>query len=502
MGKWAVWGASCLLLLGYFAPVWAEEHRGRVYYDFGVFAFEDGDYQAAEANFLKALSFDPQNPFYNHFLGKTYVKIGDYDKAEQYLNAAWGLDWTISGLKYDLALLFFQRADYEKATPLFEELAAEDPTNVLSRYYAGIGNMNLKQYDKALENLIKASELSPTVKPNGYYYAGVCHLQLGQYEEATEKLQFARDNAETVNLRQNAEKWLKTSQARQKSERIFRLSLKYGYQYDSNVLLEPLDEDLPTDESDSAFVFNGSFTLDLFRSGGFSTGFGFNHYQIEYQDLSQYNLYGSTANIFVKFKSDKITLNLSYLPAYYALDEEGYLVKHQFRPDLFWRASEDLTVRFGLKYETKDYLENELRSGHAHLLDTDLYYSLLNRKVQLFCGGGFESSSAKSLEQSYEEIKARAGARCYLPWQFQFGINGKLSRKNYGDVNPFFGVKREDIRWEVAGSLSRPIFFEWLSIVADYRFTRNDSNIKEAATGVEPFDYDRHQATLSLAVKL
>ncbi len=500
MKRWVVGGCLCLMLLVFFSPALAQSPQGRVYYDFGVFAFEEGDYQAAEANFLKALSFDPQNPYYNHFLGKTYFKRGEYDRAEQYLNIAWGLDNSISGLQYDLALLFFRQADYEKAAPLFEELAAEDPAQVLSVYYAGIGNLNLKKYDKALGYLIDASELSSTVKPNGYYYAGICHLQLGQYGQAIEKLQYVRDNAESVNLRQNAEKWLKASRDRQKSDRPYRLSLRVGYQYDSNVLLEPLDEDLPTDKSDSALVLNGAFKVDFFRSGGFTTGLGASYYQIDYQDLTQYNLYGSTASLYAKYRLDRITFGFSYIPAYYALDKEGYLTKHQFRPDLLWRATKDLTARFAWQYETKKYLTNDDRSGHGNLLDADLYYSLLDGKVQLFGGGGYESNSADLRDYSYDEYKARAGVRFFLPWRLQLGLTGKLNRKVYEDVDTFFGIKRKDSKWEAACSLSRPIYQEWLRLVADYRFTRNDSNIQEAATGVETFDYERHQATLSLVM--
>ena len=48
---------------------------GRAYFDFGVFAYEDGDYGDAEANLKQALKFEPENPLYNHYLGKTYLPV-------------------------------------------------------------------------------------------------------------------------------------------------------------------------------------------------------------------------------------------------------------------------------------------------------------------------------------------------------------------------------------------------------------------------------------------
>jgi len=50
-------------------------------------------------------------------------------------------------------------------------------------------------------------------------------------------------------------------------------------------------------------------------------------------------------------------------------------------------------------------------------------------------------------------------------------------------------------------SSTRLHYIDWLRVIADYRYTRNDSNVENAATGVQIFDYDRHQATLSLAAR-
>ena len=58
-----------------------EEEPGRAYFDFGVFAFEDGDYEGAEGNFKKAIIADPENPYYNHYMGKTYIKMKRFEEA-------------------------------------------------------------------------------------------------------------------------------------------------------------------------------------------------------------------------------------------------------------------------------------------------------------------------------------------------------------------------------------------------------------------------------------
>jgi len=45
-------------------PASAEAEKGRGFYDFGVFAYEDREYDAAEKNFRKALQCAPGNPLF------------------------------------------------------------------------------------------------------------------------------------------------------------------------------------------------------------------------------------------------------------------------------------------------------------------------------------------------------------------------------------------------------------------------------------------------------
>jgi tetratricopeptide (TPR) repeat protein len=144
-------------------PVSGEEGGG-AYYDLGVFSYEDGDYQDAESNLKKALEISPTNPFYNHFLGKTYLKMERYDDAMDYLTRAWEKSPEIIGLKYDIAFLNYKMENFSKAADLFEEILKDEPENVLAHYQAGISLYKEKQYKKALQHFIAASEKSPTIK--------------------------------------------------------------------------------------------------------------------------------------------------------------------------------------------------------------------------------------------------------------------------------------------------------------------------------------------------
>ena len=190
-----------LFVLFLFLPAYAEEEGGVAYYDLGVFAYEDGDYEVAEKHLMKALEFDPDNPLYSHFLGKIYLRTARYQKAMNYFDAAWKANPDISELNYDIAFLNFKMSNYSKAADLFTEIVDEDPSNILPHYY--------ELYQTALDYFLAAAEKTPANKANGYYYAGVCYWKTGKTEKAVEKFEYVRDRAESELLRENASELLR-----------------------------------------------------------------------------------------------------------------------------------------------------------------------------------------------------------------------------------------------------------------------------------------------------
>jgi len=487
------------LFLTAFHNALAAEDKGSPYYDFGIFAFEDGDYQDAVGNFKKALSFNPDNPYYHYFLGKTYLALKDDDQAALHLKVAWGLDSEISGLRYDLATLSFKQSDYGAAADLFEGIASEDPNYVMARYYAGISRFKLKAYNQALPHLLLASEQSPTIRPNGYYYAGICYLNTGAYDRAIDKFGYVRDNAESAVLRGNAVKWLEASRSQKKAIKPYRLYAKVGYQYDSNILLDPVDLDRPTDEDDDALVAYLMGKYDFVRRGNFTLGAGYSHYLVNYDTLSEYDLSASMGDIYAQYKWDNLRFDLSYRPNYYWVDEKDYQASQQIRPALRWKVNNDFNVRFNYAYEWKKNFETTGRSGDINLVDLDLYYFFFDRRVQLFAGGGYGANRSDHTDFDYDQVRGRLGANFKLPLAFKLRLMGKINTKDYNYVDSRYDVERKDTRWEGIGSLSRKVYFDWLSAVLDYRYTRNDSNVIDNTNDVQIYDYKRQQVTVSLA---
>lgn len=486
-----------VLLLVLCTPLYAQE-GGRVYYDFGVFAFEDGDYADAESNFKKALSFEPDNPYYNQYLGRTYLKTERFAESAPLLEKAWNVDPELSGIKYDLATLYFKQENYPEAARFYAEAAEDDPEDVLARYYAGISELKLENYAKALDYLVAASDRSPTIKENGYYYAGICHLKIGQPAKAVEKFTYVRDNAQSATLKKNAEHWLAAAESQQKALKPYALYFQLGYMYDSNVLLEPIDQDLPSEESDGAVVGYLSGRYDFIKNDSLTAGAGYGHYSLDYQRLEDFDFTASIPQFYIRHRMRPMTLSLTYLPNYYWLKREDYLMKHQIRPDLLWDINADLRLSLAYTYEVKNYFTAPDRTGHASKYDADLYYSLPGKMGQVYGGGGTEHSIAAVGTQNYRRSQGRLGTVVSLPWALRLQAVGKITQKQYLKANPFFGGEtRKDTTIDAMANLSRSIFYDWLRVIGEYRYSKNDSNIVK--NNVEVFDYVRHQVTVSLA---
>lgn len=465
--------------------------KGRAYFDLGVFAYEEGDYEGAEKDFSKALDLGPGNPLYLQYLGRTYLKMEKYDQAEKYLVPARQSDPELTGLTYDLAYLHFKKEEYLRASQLFEEVAAEEKDNVLALYYAGISLYRMQEYNRALDFLMRAAELSPSIKVNGYYFAAICLAKTGAFRKAVPLFAYVRDNAESAELKDNAIKWLEAVNAGIRAAKPYRLYVKIGYRYDDNVLLEPLNEDLFTNEADELLVVFASGWYEFFRKEDQAIGVGYSHYQTWHETLEAYDLTGSLFEIYGRKTKGPVTFRLAYSPNYFWLDDDSYLMRHQIRPEVTYNITSDFTAGLVYGYSTNKYFQFPEKSGHTNEVLLRGQYTVRSPKALVFGAVGYEGLTASEPDEFYDLWQVSAGLILPLPLNWTLGISGRYYRKDYENRDSNFLVKREDDKYNATLFLSHKLFYDWLDITGEYNYTKNNSNI-------DAFSYRRNVATLSL----
>jgi len=469
---------------------------GRAYYDLGVFAYEDADFKGAEENFTMARKYEPDNAQYLLYLGKVYFKTDRLEEAESAFKTAVKLDPKLPGLKYDLAYLYYQKEDYTKATGMFEDVIKAEPDNVLALYYAALSYNKLRQYNAAADYFIAAAEKSPTVKDNGYYYAGTCYNNLGQLDNALEKFIYVRDNAENDTLTNNAVKYIQVIETKQKETKPYALYAKIGYMHDGNALLDPVDQDLPTEEEDGAVFAYLSGTYDFFKKDALKLGAGYSHYQTRYNSLRELDLMGSTVSFYAKYNLFPMVLGISVLPTHYWLDGDDYMERYQFRPEIRYTVNRNFFLKLVYGYHIINHLQFNDKDGYANDATVNFNYVLPKKLGYVHGGIGLEDYNAEHADEDFTRLKFSSGISLKDDSSgISLNLLAEFNDKQYDNVDSFYNVKRTDDKYYFSISLSRKIIYDWMSISLEYNYTKNNSNIKD-------YTYKKNAGNLALTVNL
>jgi len=396
-----------------------------------------------------------------------------------------------------MAFLNYKMSEYSKSADFFKEIAGEEPSNVLAHYYAGISLYQLKRYKEAVGYFTHSAENSPTISTNGHYYAGICYQKMGNIEKAAEKFAYVKEHADSELLRENAEKWL-LSLKKQKVLKPYSIYLKAGRRYDDNVRLAPLDQSWDTnqgaDKGDYVTVGYLSGSYRFLNKGGFEAGAGYSHYQAWYDELDMYDLTGSILTLYTRYRFHPLTFGFAYLPTYYWADSESYLRRHQVKPEVVWKISEKFVARFSYSFYDDTYFQNSGRDGNTHEIFADAFYALPGGNGSLFGSFGYEKNEASASDYDYGQFRIKSGISLDLPWNLNFRLTGKYYDKKYDNPDSYYQVKRDEGKYAGSVSLSRKLFYDWLSVSAEFDYTKNDSNIPV-------YDYEKNTATLSVTVK-
>lgn len=483
------------VVLSLFRPAFANE-TSQNYYGMGVFAFEEGNYAESEYFLDKAVKIDPENAPANFYLGQTYFKQKRMGLAESHLTLVLSLDPEFPGLNYCLGLLYYETKDFDKALSQFQKVAADDANRVLAIYYSGISQYKLEDYDAAEKSLLAAAKMSPTIESNGYYYAGICNYRLGRLDTAANQFDHVSEIAEADELRKNAKLWIKAIQSKRAALKPWSLYLKTAYVYDDNVVLEPADQDIVSDEKDSALLTYLNGDWDLIRGPRMTAGIGYSHYQTWYRNLNEYDFTGSIGNFYLNYQcNESFNLGLKYLPTYYWVDSDSYLMQHRVKPSVTWTPSQNNAIDIAYSYYDNNYFTDNTRDGHANELTAEYSHALSSFDAYIFCGFGYEINSAAQKDEDFSEFKTLLGISCDVFERINFSAYANYYDKNYDDPDAFYGVEREDSRYSLSAVITRNLWKEWLYAGAEYNFTKNDSNIRD-------FDYERNVFRIFVSVKL
>jgi tetratricopeptide (TPR) repeat protein len=468
--------------------------RANACFDMGVFAFGEKDYQSAIDSFKRALMYQPDNPYYIHFLGKSYLESGLYSKALKAFQQAKQINPYLHELDNDTALLYFKLKQYDKAARLFIEIIQNDPLNenIAAHYFAGLSLYYEKQYQKAIPYLKYVSEKNDDLMENCLFHISICLYRMDQKDKAIQSFKRLASKGLSLEIKKMSQKWLKAIQERNMYN-PYKLLAKISFQCDDNAgFVAPYLKTSNDDDMLLNVYVNGKYRL--IRSSKYEIGTGYKHLQTIHQDLTEFDITGSTINLYGKYKYDQTILGISYRPAYYWLNHERFMVKHRFTPQVTWKVSEIYALRMSYTYANNHYYEDATQNGHSHILSWMNTIKIKPYHCTVFITTTAEENHAAGRNKQYEQFRGNFGVKISLPNNTLFKINSKFQAYRHAHMDMALQKKRKDHTSSLGFELSHPLYNRTLWAGIGYYYSHNNSNM-------DYYDYRKNVISLIWTLK-
>jgi tetratricopeptide (TPR) repeat protein len=138
----------------------SENKKSLEFYSLGLKETKKENFQKAADYFEKAVHEDPAFAFAWDNLGISYRRLDNYDKAIYAYNKSIAIDPNGLMPLQNIAVAYVHKKEFDKAITAYEKLAEVDKNN--PEVFYGLGNvltMDLKEYEKGLDNMCKAYNL-------------------------------------------------------------------------------------------------------------------------------------------------------------------------------------------------------------------------------------------------------------------------------------------------------------------------------------------------------
>jgi len=461
----------------------------------GILSLQIGDYDDALGKFQRVLDLDPINSDACYYLGTMYSRMEEFDKAVPYYQKALKLNPELTKTHFQLGVAYYQLKQYQNALKSLSQAEKYSPQDAMVYYYQGLTYYAMKKHYKSVAPFKKVRKLDPSLTVLSYYWEGVSLSQQGLYIEAEKLLKEVKQLSSNSQLSNSADEFLSAIEKRTKP---FAFKGSLGVEYDDNVTLQPVDEDISgiSDKEDERAVVNLKFTGRNFSpSGEFGASYSF--YQSLHQDLTEYNVQGHTGTLYFVSNLRPFQPLVQYDYDYYSVDNDEYLEKHTLIPSLNISVASPHITQLYFQYERFNYLvsveEDEYdRSANANAFGANQFFSIVDGKGYVKIGAEYKDSDAEGDDWDYSGSKFSLTLYSPTPIdKMSVEIGGEQSYSNFDNEDSFFGDTRKDTTSTGWVELMYKLSDNW-DVGLNYRHIDNRSNI-------DFYEYRRNITSLFLS---
>lgn len=414
----------------------------------GILLLGEGSYDKALEKFSNAKESDPLNANAHYYLGMAYSQMEEFGKAVSSYRKALKLNPELKAVHFQLGVAYYQLKQYKNALEELKEAEKYSPEDAMVYYYQGATYYDMKKYYKSVLPFSRVREFDPALIVSSYYWEGASLFQQGLYSKAKYSLQEVKRLSGDSQLGRSASEFL---QAIEDYTKTFLFDAGLGVEYDDNVTLQPVDEDVVdiSDKEDERAVVNLKLTRQVFLEQG-RAGVSYSFHQSLHQDLTNYNIQGHTGSL--SFASDlrPFQPSIQYNYEHYFVDQEEYLGKHTLVPSLNISAASPHITQVYFQYEKMNYLipaeQDEYdRSGHSNSIGFNQYFSIIEDKGYVKIGGEYKDNNAEGDDWDYSSSKVSLSVYSPTPFpKMNVEVGGEYAVSNFDNEDSFFDETRKD----------------------------------------------------------
>lgn len=473
-------------------------------YNKGLASYMQANYSESAGFLEAALQEKPDDPRANHLAGLAYYRLGNYKKASEYLENARKIDPDIKDINLDLGASYIKQDKYKEAVNVLNTHIEKNPDSGIAYYYLGYCQFSLADYKSAISSFEKASSLNADLEMQSSYYKGVSYYQIYDYQNANNSFTRVIELAPQDKLASSADAYLKII------KRLFKkyyANFTFGYQYDTNVALEPNDLDIVSNEKDSSLFtylnlgYKPYFTQDALIGLDYKSYFNF------HQDLTDYNvqdhrfsIYGEKnisggskpMRAFLSYSYDIVFINGS--PANDLFSQSNTVI-----PGLTIRWSDRTTSRIFYQFRYDNFEDFNERDAYNNSLTLAQYYRFYDGRLIVSPAINFELNSARDIPNERNYTYWSPGVYidflASLPYDSTFYTRLHYDYENYYDDS----FNRVDNQYGVKFLLSKELY-DYIYMDLAYEFIYNDSS--SDFPGPEPYKYNRNLITIGLSFRI
>jgi len=470
----------------------------------GIALYLEKNYSESIVYLEQAVNEKPDSPVANHLLGLSNFELGNYQLSADYLEKAKELDPNIKEIKLDLGNSYIQLNRYSDAEIELGEYIANNPQSGIGYYYLGYAQLLNSNYEEAIQSLDRAISLNPELKLQSLYYQGVSNYSLFKYQSARENFLEVQELAppgEKLGL--SAQEYLDILRVLGKK---YYANFSFGYQYDTNVGLEPDNVQIFTDEKDSSLYLFLNLGYKPYFTDEATIGFDYRTFFSFHDELTDFNIQNHTFSVYgekdVNNFSKPVRGFLNYSYKLVLIDgspaDNLFSQSHIVVPGFTVRWSEKFTSRFFYKFQYDDFKDFSERDAYNNSLTFANFYRLYNGRLILSPGVKLELNSANNVQ----------GERSYTYWSPTIFLEASASPMNkvilfsrlHYHYQDYYDdeFERKDNQLGLRVLLQRELYKAiYLDLAYDYIYNGSDSDIP----GPEPFQYNRNVFTVGFSLK-